>query len=1029
MSHLKIYQSSAGSGKTYTLVKEYLLLVLKKPSLLRSTLAVTFTNDATGEMKERVVKALWELSVGKNETLKKDIEASIGNSVDIRKVAGNVLTHILHHYTELSIQTIDSFFLNITKSVAYEAGLPGRYNVDLNRDAAIDFITSELLLSAGDDKELTNWLLDFAYYRMDEKKGWDMQNDIRNISKDLFDDKIQNSLHQLSVDAEQIKPIHAIVNNYKSQLQKMAAGIIDIFESAGITENDIYQKSRGFIKVVKAFCAYDMPKKMIFNSYFMQACEEGRIFDNHINDTELRKDVQERLKEIRNYFEEGKKNYLTAEVILRNIYLKGLLQFLNRQLSVYRKENQVVLISDVGSILRNFISGDDTPFIYEKAGNVYRNFLIDEFQDTSETQWNNMLPLLINSLSQNNQVLTVGDVKQSIYRWRGGDMKLLMTEVKEKLKSHAAKTDVLNLSSNYRSAEAIINFNNILFSSAPEIFIRNGELNPLIEKAFKKEQVIQKVERNDMKGYVRIEKLNKDEELPDYVYPEYCNEQQKIFLGRTLQYIEQQLAKGYSYGDIAILVRENKKGSLLADFLVLNGITQINSRDSLLVTGAPQIRFLISAFSYITDVTNEVAEKHIRWYACKMLGFKSEKLDKIFFDKVKRFQQMALTEAGASLIHLFGLDRSPDGYIQRFEDLLLEKSGKGLWDIQLFLNWWNAEKERMRISVQMPSDNTSVTIMTIHGSKGLQFPIVILPFAEFELTKSQGRIWVETSTQPFDKLGLVPVNVNKTLEETYLNESYREERFEKQLDELNAFYVACTRAEEKLFLLLGEKDSGAFNKVGDIVRFALGNENFLQPVMERKSEKLFTLGEDTKKPLRTKKVSDDPDKFEVDSLKEYLINERGVHKGFKIRKHVSEDDQRTFGIRLHDMMSSYYSADDSKRIIQEIESLPLNDVKKHQLRDDVQRAMNLIEERQWTSSEYRILNETEICDSEGNIIRPDRMMIKDKKAVVLDYKTGQPLNEHQQQMLGYKDVLEKTGFTSVEAFLYYAESGEMLAVG
>lgn len=165
MSHLKIYQSSAGSGKTYTLVKEYLLLVLKKPSLLRSTLAVTFTNDATGEMKERVVKALWELSVGKNETLKKDIEASIGNSVDIRKVAGNVLTHILHHYTELSIQTIDSFFLNITKSVAYEAGLPGRYNVDLNRDAAIDFITSELLLSAGDDKELTNWLLDFAYYR------------------------------------------------------------------------------------------------------------------------------------------------------------------------------------------------------------------------------------------------------------------------------------------------------------------------------------------------------------------------------------------------------------------------------------------------------------------------------------------------------------------------------------------------------------------------------------------------------------------------------------------------------------------------------------------------------------------------------------------------------------------------------------------------------------------------------------------------------------------------------------------------
>ncbi len=1023
MSHLKIYQSSAGSGKTYTLVKEYLLLVLKNPAYIRSTLAVTFTNDATGEMKERVVKALWELSKEKNEVLKNDIEKSLGDKFNIKQAAGIVLNHILHHYSELAIQTIDSFFLNITRSVAYETGLPGRYNIDLNRDAALDFMAAEVLLASGENMELTNWLIDFAFYRMENENGWNLQVSIRNAGKYLFSDEVQSRLQNLTVDAELIKQIRNWTNDYKDTLQQIAANILLILDSVGISDDNLFQKSKGFISAVRHINKDKLPKDLTFKSHFLKACDGGQVLSNELGNYALANDIRQELQKLRKYFEEGKTRFKTADAILKNIYLKGMLGYLNQQLTRYRKENQVLLISDVGGILRNFISNDDTPFIYEKAGNAYRNFLIDEFQDTSVTQWLNMLPLLINSLSQNNQVLTVGDVKQSIYRWRGGDMKLLMEEVKKSLSHHARKTDEKNLSSNYRSTEAVINFNNTLFSLASYIFADNQ----LIGRAFEKKQVEQKVVKNHMKGYVQVEIVSNENVEENFIYPDNVKDNVKCILSKTMLYIQQQISKGYTYGDIALLVRENAKGSLLADFLVLNGITQINSRDSLLINKAPQIRFLISAFRFIVNESDDIAEAHIRWYASKILNFDKKELDKMFFHSKKQYRQMALTEVGAALIHLFRLNTTPDAYIQRFEDLLLQKSSKGLYDVQLFLKWWDVENERMKISVQTPSDNNSITVMTIHGSKGLQFPVVILPFTSFEFASSKGEVWVETDVEPFNQFGVVPVMFDSGLEDSYFKSDFDKERDEKQLDELNAFYVACTRAEDKLFILLEGKGPEEVKKINHFVLAALGFAE-MQSVIQQKSERLFAVGEDDSKPASKKKTNDLPDTYKTDSLKKYLINERGVHKGFKIRKHISEDDQRAFGIRLHDLMATFYSEEDKSKILNQIETLPLNDAKKMQLRKDADSAIDLIQQRQWIKEKYQVLNETEICDSEGNIIRPDRLMIKNKQAIVLDYKTGQPLNEHQQQMLGYKNVLEGAGFTTVETFLYYPESGEVVQV-
>jgi ATP-dependent exoDNAse (exonuclease V) beta subunit len=1035
LGNLKIYQSSAGSGKTYTLVKEYLLLVLKSPAALKGTLAVTFTNAATGEMKERLILALWQLATGRNEKLKSDLASSLGTSFNIEQAAAKVLNYAIHHYTDISISTIDSFFLNITRSIAYESRLPGRYEIDLNTEPAIDFMVQNILHAAGTDVDITNWLIDFAMHRVDSNKGWNMQGELKTIAKEVFKDHIRvkfetDVLADTSV-INEVKGLHAAIWN---KLSGMAKKFLEIANSVGAESKDFYFGEKGFYSLIKKIAAKEHPKDNTINLRTWQILDRKNVFADKAHDflkqdQNLNSELLGIVRQIVDCYVESVEQLLSAEVVTTSIYQAVILKYLFRQLKVYRKDHQMLLMSDVGKILNSIIGDNDTPFIYEKAGNKYRNFLIDEFQDTSQVHWKNLLPLLINSLAEQHQVLTVGDGKQSIYRWRGGDMNLLLNEVEGTLKNHANSTDVFRLDSNFRSSVSVVEFNNIFFSAISEIISTDSQQSQLLKAAYQENTVHQIAKRSDEKGFVSIELFTKDESYSELHYPEYFSAADKVIASHTLSYIQSQIEKGYKPGDIALLVRSNINGNRLADFLVLNGYKNINSRDSLLICHAPQIRFLINCLRLNADNENQVAEKSILYFVSKHLQMETKVIETCIEKYVKHSKLYSLTEFCTQVINKFGLNKQPDAYLQCFEDLIFQKSNKGINTVAEFLDWWDVESNQNKISVQVPADENALTIITIHKSKGLQFPIVIIPYADWDLNSSKGLIWIRSDVSPFDKLGAFPVLPSKKLLNTYFREAYILENREKVLEEINTLYVACTRAEDKLFILIsdsGKESEDGISKVNTLIKSAIINADTVSSVLTKASDAVFNMGVDSKYIHKRKKAADVPDSFTHKELINYYARENRISTGFKIKKFAEQSKSRLIGIKVHELLADFRSEADLEKIENHLSNLQIPDEEKNELLNGVKATCKFLSEKKWVSPYYQIYNEHEMADAEGNILRPDRLMLEGDKAIVVDYKTGAIEADHVHQIANYKEVLQDAGFKVVKTFLYYLEKKELI---
>ena len=1035
MGNLKIYQSSAGSGKTYTLVKEYLLLVLKSPTALKGTLAVTFTNAATGEMKERLILALWQLATGRNEKLKSDLSSSLGASFNIERAATKVLNYAIHHYADISIKTIDSFFLNIARSIAYESRLPGRYEVDLNIEPAIDFMVQHTLLAAGTDADITKWLIDFALHRVENNKSWNMQRELKSIAKEIFKDHLKvNFETDVLADTEGVNEVKSLNAAIWNQLSGMANKFLQIADSVGAEPRDFYYGNGGFYSLIVKISKKTHPKDCEIGMRTWQILERGNVFadrasDFLIQDESLNTELLSLVQQIVDFYTTNIEKLLSTEIVAANIYQAVILKYLFRQLKVYRKDHQILLMSDVGKILNTIIGSNDTPFIYEKVGNKYRNYLIDEFQDTSQVHWRNLVPLLINSLSEQNQILTVGDGKQSIYRWRGGDMNLLLNEVEGTLKKHANSTDVFRLDSNYRSSVSVVEFNNAFFSAISEIISADSQQSQLLKTAYMSDAVHQITKRSDENGFVSIKLYSDSEEYPELNYPEYFKPTDKVIASHTLSYIQSQIKKGYSPGDIALLVRTNDKGNRLADFLVLNGFKNINSRDSLLICHAPQIRFLINCLRLNVDNSNQVAEKHILYFVSKHLQMETDVIEATIEKHVKHVKLYSLTEFCAQVINKFVLNKQPDAYLQRFEDLIFEKSSKGINTASEFLDWWDVESNQSKISVQTPADENAITIITIHKSKGLQFPIVIIPYADWEMDSNKGLIWIRSEIPPFDKLGAFPVKPSKSLLKTYFCQNYIQENREKVLEEVNTLYVACTRAEDKLFILIsesGNESQQGFNKVNKVIKSVIANSEVVSSALTKASDSVYTLGVDSEYKRKQKKLTDTPDSFINMELANYHVNVNRISTGFKIKKFAEQSKSRLIGIKVHELLADFHSEEDLEVIENHLNNLQLPNDEKSKLLSGVTDTCKFFSEKKWVSPHFKIYNEHEMADSEGNILRPDRLMIEGDRAVVVDYKTGAIEAVHIQQLANYKEVLQDAGFSDVKTFLYYLEKKELV---
>jgi len=1040
--------------------------VLKNPDDYRHILALTFTNKATEEMKTRIVESLISLSKDENDSLKKILieECKLD---DIPHKAQQALDNILHDYSNFSVSTIDSFFNRIIRSLAREINLPLRMEVKIEQDEVITEITSQLLSEISTDPELMQWLTDFAIQKIGDDKGWNIENEIHGIAGELFkENSIEGHAHNREEIKQFYKELREIKNRFEGQMKSFGSEGMKAMQSAGL---EIKEFAYGESGVAKYFDKIRMnvsgeaykPGKRVVDARNDSSKWSSKTSPKkkEIQDA-AEKTLQPLLERIFVFIESEYAVYLGATEVLKKIFLLGIVEDLKKKLTAYRDENSMLFISDTPKFLAKVISEEETPFVYEKSGIRYHHFLVDEVQDTSDLQWKNIKPLILHALSSGHFGMVVGDAKQSIYRWRGGNMNLLESQIEKDLSGFRSIISKDNLGTNYRSRKTIVDFNNSFFTGVPSVINQHLEMEgeKMMDKAYSITASQEVPDVSDTGGYVEIhpvEENNNDENT----WKDKAKEKMR-------EGIESVLARGYDYRDVAVLVRTNSEGDDVATFLIEKGITNVVSPDSLLLHRSAEVRFLLNLLIFLDDNRNAIAKSEILYYHSIMQPgvvnnlhgifsggyktsnskykntptlFETEHMDVSMFSKtlppaftsgVRALSKLPLYELAEQLVGIFALPRT-DAYVLRFLELILEFSSKHDASIRSFLTWWNDSNAAEKISVVTSETGNAIRIMSIHKSKGLQFPVVFMPFADWKLTPdSRDVMWVESSDEPFSRFGKNPVSPGKAMNDSVFSKSYRQETIQAVTDNINLMYVAFTRAEEELHVFIPGSEIKELNTTGKLTRKVIESTPVWSGNMNGDVLKLGTAGEKRKK---NKKVKVPAEKFEQ-------VNYPSLHWQKKIRLSLKSDElveimsstvkrAINYGVLVHRVMSSIEKAGDADRAVEKLHSEGIiTGTEKQKLLDEINLLMEVKEIAAFFSEGYKVMNEQEIILPGGEMLRPDRVLIKDNKAIVIDFKTGKEHPSHSKQVTGYAEALEKMKFESIEKYLIYIGEKRILRV-
>ncbi len=1048
MNNFLIYRSSAGSGKTYTLVKEYLKLVLNgaETDSFRNVLAVTFTNKSASEMKQRIISALVKLSGGEDDDLKNKLIAE-GVKGNIELISKQVLQNILHKYSYFSVSTIDSFFHKVIRSFAKELKLQLGYNIELDQHEVLNKITDKLLDDTGVDDELTKFIEAYIYYSIDDEKGWNIDLKIKDIAREIFTERywiktgIGNDLLESRAKLNEfIGMLFAIKNEFESRMKLIAEDAAKLLKHYRLTMEDFPFKKAGFMnylinKIVKGDFEPGVRAR--------DAAGDIKKFSNKSTPPEVMKAAEGGLFDLLNSavdnYDKNFIRYNSAVQLIKTIYITGIFKDLLEKLKQYRDENKLLMISDVNNLLLSVISGESSPFVYEKIGTYYKNFLIDEFQDTSTFQWRNFKPLIENSLSENNASIIVGDVKQSIYRWRNGNMKLLLEEVQLDLALFSTEIKEETLNKNFRSKKEIIEFNNHFFKKASELSAEHAPegTGSVILKAYN--EAAQIPSRNDEGGYVNVSFYRNDKEAEV--------SSREIAIQSAIREMKALLKAGYRQKDIMVLVRNNS-GAMEAAHAIIDARLKVISSDSLLLTNSPKVRLLINLFKYITDKNNVIARTEVLYNYLIYIKNENIPLNVIFTDHLKSSDSLfsklmagklfkdkksgeqgnylfalSLYDLTEELIKIFELGDTTDSYLLRFLDVVMEYSQKYNTGTYGFLSWWEENKQSSTIIVHEEED--AIRVMTIHKAKGLQAPVVFIPFANWDLDLNANRdmIWVSSDKVPFNASPAFFVKATSSLSNSYFAEDYKEEAMLANLDNLNMMYVAFTRAEERLYISIPQKGRTNYH-TGELIYNTLTAAPELDEKFNRENY-CFETGQS--------EVSKDQEIIYAES-KTYKTNGiisgdvygkiiiKPEYENFAPEKKNNLSHQKNRGLILHNALSLLNTAgkDDidiavNKMIISGL----LTADQEEKLKEELNKILSIGKVKSWFKAQNTVMNERDIIMPGGNMYRPDRVIIDDQSTVVVDYKTGGKMKDHKEQIKMYGEILGKMGFKNVKMNLLY----------
>ena len=1067
---LTVYKASAGSGKTFTLATEYIKLVVENPQSYRNILAVTFTNKATEEMKMRILSQLygiWKQLPDSANYMRVICEKTGQSEAFVSERAGIALRNLLHNYNYFRVETIDTFFQAVLRNLARELDLTANLRIELNDTQVEELAVDHLIEDLHTTDVILQWLLKYIMENISDDKSWNVIGQIKNFGKTIFRDHYKNVSNILREKMEE----PGFFDRYTTQLRELRQTAMDrmkqladeffkIIRSEGLAIDDFSYGKAGicgfFLKLQEGNFDESVVGKRVTDSLgepekWCKKTHPRRELIYSLADSTLgqilRTTMEERPKQW--------KIYQSADLTLRHLSQLRLLGSIEKKVRELNESANRFLLSDTQQLLHALIDGSDTPFIFEKIGTQLQHVMIDEFQDTSTVQWQNFKVLLSEAMSQEGtENLIVGDVKQSIYRWRSGDWRLL-NDIQSQFPSPEAQLDIRTLSTNYRSERHVIEFNNTFFRTAAKLEYLTLQDDPeatALQRAYTdvEQSVPDKLDNN---GLINIQLLTAD----DY--------QEKTF-ARMANIVSELCDKGVRPSEIAILVRMNANIPLIADYFTKHlPDIRIVSDEAFRLDASVAVNLLVEALHFITHPNDILAKANIaKLYQCYVLGNNTEdnelllstnpldeQLPEAYINHFEELMKLSLYELTERLYPLFELNRleGQSAYLCAFYDQLLTFTSENATGIDAFIAEW---EETLCAKTIQSDEINGIRLISIHKSKGLEFAHVIIPFCDWQLEKQGNILWCQPDEAPFNELPIVPVDYSqKQMKGTIYEDDYQHEHLQNTVDNLNLLYVAFTRASQSLFVI-GKRN--AKNSRSMLI------EQVLPLIAEEKSEAVLSGVDNENEPMefswgtlmpkenkghqkeshnpflqKTTPVSIDintfnnPVSFRQSNRSKDFISEQDEES--------NEQQQRQYiqtGSILHQIFSTIRTSADIDGALKrlQLEGILYDEqVTAEKISSMLRKRLQNARVSDWFSDRWTLFNECAILSVEnGEVIerRPDRVMTDGKEWVVVDFKFGSPKDEYLDQVREYMQLLADMGHTDIKGYLWFVYSNKIQEV-
>ncbi len=1064
---LIVYKASAGSGKTFTLATEYIKLLVVNPQNYRTILAVTFTNKATEEMKMRILSQLYGIwkELPDSESYTRKVQQETGLSLPVvRERAGEALHLLLHNYNSFRVQTIDAFFQSVLRNLARELDLTANLRVGLSGDQVEEMAVDLLIDNLKHTDAILQWLLHYIMESLSDNKSWSTDDEkrtsfvreIKNFGKTIFRDYYKEHRAELNKKmAEEgffdhyTQVLRQIRDDAKERMLTIAATYFDTLEQEGFSVADMKSNTRGvsgyFMKIKNG--VFD---NSILNTTAVKAMEapENWYKKDHPRAEELHLLADQVLIPMLRYAEVERekqwKLYQSAHLTLSHLNNIRLLSSIEQKVKDINNEANVFLLGNTQHLLHSLIQDSDAPFVFEKIGAQLHHIMIDEFQDTSTVQWQNFKVLMLECMSHvGSENLIVGDIKQSVYRWRSGDWRLL-NHIEQQFPQEMM--EVRPLQTNYRSERNIILFNNHFFSAAirqehDALQEQNTIGAELLRNAYA--DVSQQIpDHRDSKGYVDIRLL------PAIEYRE-----------RTLELLKEHIVTllgcGIPQNKIAILVRTNDTITLIANYFSEHlPEVSIVSDEAFRLDASVSVQLLINALFLLTHPTDSLTKANIiksyhQDVLCDNLSdadllIKSIHADHLLPESyIMHFEELLmlpLYELVEQLYMIFQLHRLKDqsAYLCAFYDCLMEFTRDNSTDIDAFIETW--EQELHKKTIQSDELN-GIRVLTIHKSKGLEFDNVLLPFCDWRLERVD-TIWCEPQEEPFSQLPVVPVDYSQKMLGTIYEKDYQNEHLQLTVDNLNLLYVAFTRACKNLFVI-GKRNAGKTRSalIERVLPELTLDGAVLDGIEDQNTDVSFSYGmlytdQEEKRRTTENVFLQSSDQIPVEMA--VFGNKTEFRQSNKSREFVETDDETAqqgyikTGSILHYVFSTIRTTEDVPEALQQLEQEGV-------LYDEeitVAKLSSLLTKRfadprvkEWFSGKWTLYNECSIIytDEHGEVCerRPDRVMSDGNRMIVVDFKFGHPRPEYQEQVREYMTLLKQMGHQQVEGYLWYVYSNQI----